>query len=157
MADIYESEVSQIQVNQTALISFTNFFPGREFRSRIDYVYPALAGETRTAKVRFNIPNPDGRLKPQMFADVEIKIDLGRKLVIPEDAVIDTGKRQVVYVDKGEGIFEPREVMLGPAIEGQREVTMGLKAGERVASSATFLIDSESQLKGVAPLAGHKH
>jgi len=160
LADIYEYELALVRVNQTAVISLTNFFPGREFRSRIDYVYPALAGDTRTAKVRFNIPNPDGRLKPQMFADVEIKIDLGRKMVIPDSAVIDTGKRQVVYVDKGDGLFEPREVMLGPTIEGQREVTMGLKAGERVASSAAFLIDSEAQLKGVAPLggmSGHKH
>jgi Cu(I)/Ag(I) efflux system membrane fusion protein len=160
VADIYEYELSMVRINQTAVISLTNFFPGREFKSRIDYVYPALAGDTRTAKVRFNIPNPDGRLKPQMFADVEIKIDLGRKLVIPDSAVIDTGKRQVVYVDKGEGLFEPREVVLGSTIEGQREVMRGLKAGERVASSAAFLIDSEAQLKGVAPIggmSGHKH
>jgi Cu(I)/Ag(I) efflux system membrane fusion protein len=92
-----------------------------------------------------------------MFTNVEVKIDLGKKLSIPSDAVIDTGTRQIVYVDKGDGYFEPREVMLGLSAEGFREVLMGLKAGEKVASSATFLIDSEAQLKGVTPLGGHKH
>ena len=92
-----------------------------------------------------------------MFTNVEIKIDMGKRLAIPDDAVIDTGTRQIVYVDKGEGYFEPREVMLGVRTEGFREVVMGLKAGEKVVSSATFLIDSESQLKGVTPIGGHKH
>jgi len=156
ISDIYEYELSLIKVGQTAKISLS-YFPGKEFTSRIDYVYPALAGETRTAKVRFTIPNPGGQLKPQMFTNVEVKINLGKKLAIPDDAVIDTGTRQIVYVDKGEGYFEPREVMLGVRAEGLREVLMGLKAGEKVASSATFLIDSEAQLKGVKPLGGHKH
>lgn len=156
IADIYEQELSLIKVNQAADISISSF-PGKEFRSRIDYVYPTISGDTRTARARFTIPNPGGRLKPQMFANVEIKIDMGKKLAIPDSAVIDSGRRQVVYVDKGEGVFEPREVMLGITADGLREVLMGLKAGERVASSGTFLIDSEAQLKGVAPLGGHKH
>ena len=106
-----------------------------------------------------SIPNPDGRLKPQMYTSVEIKINLGSKLAIPDDAVIDTGTRQIVYVDKGDGYFEPREVMLGLRAEGYREVLMGLKDGEKVAASAAFLVDSEAQLKGDKPLegAGHKH
>ena len=145
-----------IKTGQRANISLS-YFPGKEFSSAIDYVYPTLAGETRTAKVRFTISNPGGQLKPQMFTTVEIKINLGNKLAIPEDAIIDTGTRQIVYVDKGEGYFEPREVMLGMRAEGLREVTMGLKAGEKVVSSATFLIDSEAKLKNVAPLGGHKH
>jgi membrane fusion protein, copper/silver efflux system len=156
IADIYEQELPPIKVNQAAVISISSF-PGKEFRSRIDYVYPTISGDTRTARARFTIPNPGGRLKPQMFANVEIKIDMGKKLAIPDSAVIDSGRRQVVYVDKGEGVFEPREVMLGVTADGLREVLMGLKAGERVASSGTFLIDSEAQLKGVAPLGGHKH
>ncbi len=156
ISDIYEYELPLIKVGETAKISLS-YFPGKEFSSKIDYVYPTLAGETRTAKVRFTIPNPGGQLKPQMFTNVEVKIDLGRKLAIPDDAVIDTGTRQIVYVDKGEGYFEPREVMLGMRAGGFREVLMGLKAGEKVASSATFLIDSEAQLKGVKPLGGHKH
>jgi len=156
ISDIYEYELPLIKVGETAKISLS-YFPGKEFSSKIDYVYPTLAGETRTAKIRFTIPNPGGQLKPQMFTNVEIKISLGKKLAIPDDAVIDTGTRQIVYVDKGEGLFEPREVMLGMRAEGFREVLMGLKAGEKVASSATFLIDSEAQLKGVKPLGGHKH
>lgn len=156
ISDIYEYELSLVKTGETARIGLS-YFPGREFSSKIDYVYPSLSGETRTAKVRFSIPNPGGQLKPQMFTNVEVKIDLGRKLAIPDDAVLDTGTRQIVYVDKGDGYFEPREVMLGVRAEGFREVLMGLKAGEKVASAATFLIDSESQLKGVTPLGGHKH
>ncbi len=155
ISDIYEYELPLIKVGDTARLRLS-YFPGKEFSSRIDYVYPLLSGETRTAKVRFTIPNPSGQLKPQMFTNVEVKIFQGKRLAIPDDAVIDTGTRQVVYVDKGEGNFEPREVMLGIRAEGFREVLQGLKAGEKVASSATFLIDSEAQLKGVKPLE-HKH
>ena len=155
VSDIYEYEVHLIKTGQTAKISLS-YFPGREFSSTIDYIYPSLAGETRTAKVRFTIANPGGQLKPQMFTNVEVKINLGNKLAVPESAVIDTGIRQIVYVDKGEGYFEPREVMLGVKAEGMVEVLKGIKAGEKVASSGNFLIDSEAQLKGVTPL-GHKH
>jgi len=151
LSDIYEYELASIRVGDTARLTLS-YFPGKEFSSRIDYVYPTLSGETRTAKVRFAIANPEGRLKPQMFTNVEVKIALGKGLAIPDDAVIDTGTRQIVYVDKGDGNFEPREVMLGLRAEGFREVIKGLKAGEKVASSATFLIDSEAQLKGVTPL-----
>jgi Cu(I)/Ag(I) efflux system membrane fusion protein len=151
IADVYEYELSSIRVGETASISLS-YFPGREFKTKIDYVYPTLSGETRTARVRFSIPNADGRLKPQMYTSVEIKINLGAKLAIPDDAIIDTGTRQIVYVDKGDGYFEPREVILGLRAEGYREVLKGLKAGEKVAAAAAFLIDSEAQLKGVKPL-----
>jgi Cu(I)/Ag(I) efflux system membrane fusion protein len=156
ISDVYEYELPMMKVGQTAKISLS-YFPGRTFFSVIEYVYPALSSETRTAKVRFSLPNPGGQLKPQMFTNVEIKIDMGKKLAIPDNAIIDTGTRQIVYVDKGEGLFEPREVMLGIRAEGFREVLKGLQAGDRVASSATFLIDSEAQLKGVKPLEGHTH
>jgi Cu(I)/Ag(I) efflux system membrane fusion protein len=156
IADIYEYELPLINTGQTAKVTLS-YFPGREFSSKIDFVYPSLSDDTRTAKVRFAISNTGGQLKPQMFTNVEIKIDLGKRLAIPEDAVIDTGTRQVVYVDKGDGYFEPREVMLGLKADGLREVIMGLRPGEKVATSANFLIDSEAQLKGVKPLEGHKH
>lgn len=156
IADIYEYEVPMIRIGQTANIVLS-YFPDREFSSKIDYVYPTLSGETRTAKIRFIIPNPGGQLKPQMFTNVEIKINIGNKLAIPEDAIIDTGERQIVYVDKGEGYFEPREIMTGIRADGMVEVLRGLKPGEKVASSATFLIDSEAKLKNIAPLSGHKH
>jgi Cu(I)/Ag(I) efflux system membrane fusion protein len=118
----------------------------------VDYVYPSLAGDTRTAKARFTIPNPDGVLKPQMFTNVEIRISLGKKLVVPESAVIDTGVEQVVYVDRGNGVYEPRVVQVGLRADGAVEILRGLKGGEKVVSSANFLIDSEAQLKGIKPL-----
>jgi Cu(I)/Ag(I) efflux system membrane fusion protein len=155
VSDIYEYDLPLIKVGQTARIGLS-YFPGKEFSSRVDYVYPLLASETRTAKVRFTIPNPDGVLKPQMFTNVEIKINLGNRLTVPSEAVIDTGERQIVYVDKGEGYFEPREVTTGLKADGLVEVTGGIKAGEKVASSANFLIDSEAQLKGVTALKRKK-
>ena len=156
IADIYEHEMSFVRVGQTAGITMS-YLPGEEFNAKIDYVYPAHSLETRTMKVRFTVPNPTGQIMPQMYAQVAIKVDLGRRLTIPDDAIIETGTRNIVYVDKGEGLFEPREVMLGVRADRSVEVTMGLKEGERVARSAAFLIDSEAQLKGVKPLGGHKH
>jgi len=124
----------------------------------IDYVYPTLSSGTRTAKVRFTVPNPGIQLKPQMFTNVEIIIPVGNRLAVPGDAVLDTGMRQIVYVDKGDGYFEPREIKTGLRVEGFLEVLAGLRSGEKVAASAIFLIDSEAQIKGVKPLAGgHKH
>lgn len=151
VADIYESDLADVRIGDRAKITLSNA-PGKEIDSRIDFVSPVFSGETRTAKVRFVIPNSAGQLKPQMFTQVEIKIPLGKRLVIPEDAAIDTGVRRVVYVDRGEGNFEPRTVLLGTRAEGYREVLKGLKEGEKVAATAAFLIDSEAQLKGVQPL-----
>jgi Cu(I)/Ag(I) efflux system membrane fusion protein len=156
IADIYEYEMLFVRVGQKARISLS-YLPGEELDSRIDFVYPAHAVDTRTMKVRFTIPNPKTQLMPQMFTNVEIKVDLGERLVIPAEAIIDTGTRQIVYVDQGEGVFEPREIMVGLRSGDFVEVAMGLKAGEKLAGSAAFLIDSEAQLKGVAPLGGHKH
>lgn len=152
VADIYEYELSAVRVGQPVKINLS-YLPDREWKSRIDYIYPVFSAETRTAKVRLILPNPDGRLKPQMFTDVVIRIDMGGRLMIPDSAVIDTGRGQVVYVDRGNGFFEPREIRTGLKADGAVEVLRGLKAGEKVASSANFLIDSEAQLKGVKPLS----
>jgi Cu(I)/Ag(I) efflux system membrane fusion protein len=151
IADIYEYEMPFVKVGQPAKITLS-YFPGKELSSKIDYIYPTISADTRTAKIRLTLPNPGGQLKPQMFTNVEIRISLGQKLVVPESAVIDTGTSQVVYVDKGEGAFEPREVELGIRADGAVEVLRGIKAGEKVVSSANFLIDSEAQLKGIKPL-----
>jgi Cu(I)/Ag(I) efflux system membrane fusion protein len=148
IADIYSYEMPLVRVGQTAKIRLSHL-PSREFVSKIDYVYPTLSGETRTVRVRFTLPNPDGSLKPQMFTDIEIKVDLGKRLVIPEDAVIDAGTRKIIYLDKGDGYFEPREVVLGLRGDGLVEVIKGLKSGDRVVSAANFLIDSEAKLKGI--------
>jgi len=151
IADIYEYELPFVKVGQPARITLS-YFPGKELSAKIDYIYPTISADTRTAKIRLTLPNPGGQLKPQMFTNVEIKISLGKKLVIPESAVIDTGTSQIVYIEKGEGAFEPREVELGLRADGAVEVLRGIKAGEKVATSANFLIDSEAQLKGVKPL-----
>ena len=151
LADIYEYELPMLNVGEPAIIQLS-YFPGRQFSSKIDYIYPTLTGETRTAKARFIIPNPGMQLKPQMFTNVELQINLGRKLAIPEDAVIDTGLRQIVYLDKGDGYFEPKEVRTGVKAEKLVEVTAGLKQGDKVAAAANFLVDSEAKLKGVEPL-----
>lgn len=152
IADIYEYELSAVRIGQPARITL-DYFPGKEMVSRIDYIYPTLSPDTRTAKVRLTLPNPAGQLKPQMFTNVEIRISLGRRLTVPDSAVIDTGKGQIVYVDRGSGAFEPRTVRIGLRADGYAEVLKGLRAGENVASSANFLIDSEAQIKGVKPLS----
>jgi membrane fusion protein, copper/silver efflux system len=148
VADIYESELPVIKVGDIAKIELS-YFPGKELTSKIDFVSPTLSQETRTAQVRFSIPNMGGKLKPGMFTDVELKINLGSRLAVPDEAVIDTGLRKIVYVDKGDGYFEPRAITPGLRAERLIEVLAGLKAGEKVASSANFLIDSEAKLKGV--------
>ena len=148
VSDIYEYELASVKTGQKAEITVASL-PGRVFTSAIEYVAPILAGETRTEKVRFTLENKGGELKPQMFANVEIKIPLGNRLVVPDAALINTGARQLVYVDKGDGYFEPREVAVGAKAEGMTEIIRGLQAGEKVASAATFLIDSEARLKGV--------
>ena len=152
IADIYEYELSTVRVGQPVKVTLS-YFPGRVWSSRIDYIYPVFSADTRTAKVRLTLANPEGRLKPQMFTNVEIRISLGRRLTIPDSAVIDTGRGQVVYVDRGNGAFEPREVQTGVRADGAVEILRGLKTGETVASSANFMIDSEAQLKGVKPLS----
>ena len=148
-ADIYEYELPFIRLGQQAAIQLS-YLPGEVFMGKAIYIYPYLDPNTRTAKVRFEFPNPHGKLKPEMYANVEIKVHLGRKLAIPEGAIIDTGLRQMAIIDKGSGYFEPREVKVGAKVDNYYEVIKGLKAGERVVTSANFLIDSESKFKEAA-------
>jgi Cu(I)/Ag(I) efflux system membrane fusion protein len=149
IADIYEYEIPFVKIGQKARITLS-YFPGKDFVSKVDFIYPSLSGQTRTAKARFVLPNPGLLLKPQMFANVEMELDLGQRLAIPATAVLDTGTRQVVYVDVGDGFFAPRQVRLGDRADYMVEITSGLKADEKVASSAVFLIDSEAKLKGLS-------
>jgi Cu(I)/Ag(I) efflux system membrane fusion protein len=151
IADIYEYELPLIKVGNQATITLA-YLPGVELISQIDYIYPDLSAQTRTAKVRLKLVNSRHQLKPQMFTSVEIKINLGRKLVIPESAILDTGKAIVAYVDLGNGAFEPREIKTGIRTEGYVEVLRGLKSGEKVVAAANFLVDSEAQLKGIKRL-----
>jgi Cu(I)/Ag(I) efflux system membrane fusion protein len=151
IADIYEAELALIKVGDKAAITLA-YLPGREISSQIDYIYPSITAETRAVKVRLKLSNHNNQLKPQMFTNVEIKINLGKKLMIPESAVIDTGKSIVAYVDSGNGAFEPREIKAGLRTDGYIEVLRGLKPGEKVVSAANFLVDSEAQMKGIKPL-----
>jgi len=158
-ADIYEYELPFIRLGQQASIQLT-YLPGETFTGRMIYIYPSISAETRTAKVRFEIPNSHDKLKPEMYANVEIKIRLGQRLVVPAGAIIDTGIRQLAIIDKGNGYFEPREVK-AERVDEYYEVMKGLKAGERVVTSANFLVDSESNLKsavsGMAGMPGMEH
>ncbi len=156
IADIYEYELPLIRLGQRATIQFP-YYPEESFIGRAIYINPYLDANTRTAKVRFEFTNPHGKLKPEMFANVEMKIHLGQKLAVAEGAVIDTGLRQIVILDKGDGYFEPREIKVGAKVENYYEVVKGLKAGERVVTSANFLIDSESKFKDAVGGMGHSH
>jgi Cu(I)/Ag(I) efflux system membrane fusion protein len=151
IADIYEYELPFIKVGNEATITLA-YLPGVEMISRIDYIYPSISAETRTIKVRLKLANRNNAIKPQMFGNVEIRVNLGHKLVIPESAVMDTGRAMLVYVDLSNGAFEPREVKTGIRTDGYIEVLRGLRSGERVVAAANFLVDSEAQLKGIKPL-----
>ena len=144
-ADIYESDMGLVRPGQH-VVATSEAYPGEQFRGQISYIWPHLQPDTRTLKIRMDFPNPDLKLKPEMFTHVEIAVPLGRRLVAPDSAVIDTGQRQLVFVVQGPGLFQPRDVRLGVRADGSVEVLQGLKAGEEVVTSANFLIDSESQL-----------
>ncbi len=146
LADVYEKDLSFIAVNKEVEVEITSF-PGERFRGRVSYIFPFLEKESRTVKVRMEFPNPDYRLKPEMYGRVKIHLRLGNRLSIPAEAVIDTGERKVVFVANGTGHFEPREVNVGLKAGDFYEVLDGLEEGERVVTSAQFLVDSESRLK----------
>ena len=146
-ADIAERDVSLIAPKQSVSIR-PRAFPDRVFTGQVALIYPHLNMETRTARVRIELPNPDGLLRGDMYADVEIATSAGDKvLTVPDSAVIDTGKRQVVILDKGDGRFEPREVKIGRRGEGHVEIRSGVGENDLVVTSANFLIDAESNLK----------
>lgn len=144
--EIYEYEMPFVKIGQDAKISLTSF-PGESFQGKITYIYPYLNEETRTNKIRIEVNNLNFRMKPGMYASLKIHVDYGTKLVIPESAVLDTGEIKIAFVDRGDGYLEPREVKVGIKGEDVYEVLEGLKEGEKVVTSAGFLVDSESSLK----------
>ena len=154
LADIYEYELPTIKLGQTVTMT-VSYFPGKTFKGKVAYIYPQLDNTTRTLKVRVEFSNPDFQLKPDMYVNVELFIDYGQQLALPGDAVLDSGSNQVVFVARDGGYFEPRKVILGQKAGDFFIVIDGVKAGERVVTSANFLIDSESQLK--AALGGISH
>jgi len=148
IADVFEQDLAQIRPGQAAAIAL-QAYPGRTFSGRVAFVYPTVTAQTRTAKVRIEIPNPDLLLKLDMYATVEIAapVDAAPVLAIPDSAVLDTGTKQTVLVDRGEGRFEPRAVKLGPKADGHVAVLDGVAEGEKVVVGANFLIDAESNLR----------
>jgi Cu(I)/Ag(I) efflux system membrane fusion protein len=161
IAEVFEQDLANIRVGQDATIT-VRAYPERTFSGRVAFIYPVVGQETRTARVRIEMPNPDDLLKADMYANVEIASPLGPRdvLAIPESAVIDSGTRQVVLIDHGDGRFEPRAVKLGDRAEGYVAVIEGVSADERVVVSANFLIDAESNLKAALSSfvgEGHQH
>jgi RND family efflux transporter MFP subunit len=155
-AEIYEYEVPYVQVGQEATMALS-YFPGEIFRGKISYIYPQLDPTTRTLKVRIEFPNPEFKLKPDMYADVQLSISYGTNLVVPQDAVLDSGTEQVVFVARGDGYFEPRKVEIGPRLDNNVVILSGLRAGEKIVISGNFLVDSESRLTtAMGQMAGMK-
>ena len=148
LGDIYEYELPSVRTGQPVEIDFPYASETKSLRGKLTYLYPYLDPKTRTAQVRMEFPNPGFQLKPDMFVNVKIKVNLGASLAIPEDAVLDTGTEQYVFVDKGEGYLEPRPVKVGGEAMGYVAIQSGLSAGERVVTAANFILDSESRLKG---------
>jgi multidrug efflux pump subunit AcrA (membrane-fusion protein) len=145
--EIYETDLPMVRTGIRVSVS-VQAYPNRTFAGRVGYVYPVVTQETRTARVRVVLGNPDGLLKPNMLATVLLQPSPSRALVVPADALVDTGTQQLVFVAEDEGRFTPREVRVGRRSPGQVELSSGVKEGDKVAASATFFLDSESQLRG---------
>jgi Cu(I)/Ag(I) efflux system membrane fusion protein len=146
-AEVYESDFPFIKTGQKVNI-VSQSYPGKTFTGRVTFIYPFLDPKTRTVKVRVQIPNPALKLKPDMFVNASIKIPLGDVLVVPVSAVMDNGRRQVVWVEMKPGMFSPRDVKVGARVGDNVQILSGLMRGDKVAASGGYLIDSEAQLKG---------
>lgn len=145
-ADLYESELPMVKLGQEAQVTLA-YVPDRKFKGKVTFIYPYLDNKTRTGRVRIELPNRDVELKPDMYANVGIDIDLGEKLVIPDSAVVYAGPRRIVFVDLGGGKLKPQEIKVGVHSDDMYEVLSGLQAGQRVVTSGNFLIGAESRLK----------
>ena len=150
-ADIYESEVASVKLNQPISVSFAAY-PGETFRGTVSYIYSSLNAEARTVRVRVDMPNPGLRLKPGMFGTVILVTDAARTLVVPKEAVLDTGLRQLVFMDRGEGAYAPYPVKLGRRNQDSVEVMEGINEGDRIVTSANFLLDAESKLTSASSM-----
>ncbi len=146
IAEVYEYEIGAIKMGQSALVTFPSF-PGKVFSGTVRYILPELDPKTRTVKIRIELPNKDLTIKPDMYANVELKADYGKKLSIPREAVLDSGSSKTVFVAREGGYFEPRKISVGARVDERYVVLDGLTTGEKVVTSANFMIDSESQLK----------
>lgn len=145
-ADFAENDAAAIHVGQSASLTVPSL-PGRVFHGKVNSILPQLDAATRTLKVRIEVANPGLVLRPEMYGSVELHTGGSRKLSVVQEAILDSGSKQTVFVDHGNGYLEQRTVRVGRSFDGRVEVLSGLKAGERVVTSANFLVDSESQLR----------
>jgi RND family efflux transporter MFP subunit len=144
--EIYDYEAPLVKAGQMADLT-SAAAPGKIYKATVRSVDTVVNSETRTLRVRVEVPNPQGDLKPEMYLSATIHAALGKKLAVPDSAVLDTGMRQLVYVQTAPGQYEPREIRVGREASGYYEVKCGLKEGENVVTSANFLIDSESKIR----------
>ena len=157
LADVYVSDLAAVRLGMQAEVSAA-YLPGQTWRGPVTYISPTVDEKTRTVKVRVEVDNRTAALKPDMYADVLLKADLGRGLVVPASAVIDAGDRKLVFLDRADGRLEPRQVEIGAALPEGVQVLSGLARGDRVVTSANFLLDSESSLKAaLTSMSGHQH
>jgi Cu(I)/Ag(I) efflux system membrane fusion protein len=145
--EFYQDELPMLQIGQEVTVTSSSY-PGQKFRGQITLIDPFIDNVKRTGRVRLDIQNPDLKLKPDMYVDLVLDMDMGRSLVVPVSAIIPTGKRNIAFVDKGDGKLEPRVLELGGKFDDVYAVKSGLKEGERVVASANFLIDAESKIQG---------
>jgi Cu(I)/Ag(I) efflux system membrane fusion protein len=145
--EFYQEELPMLRVGQEVTVT-SDSYPGEKFKGQLSLVDPFINDVKRTGRVRLDIQNPELKLKPDMYVDVSLEMDMGKSLVVPVSAIMPTGKRNIAFVDKGEGKLEPRFLELGGKYGNVYAVKSGLKEGERVVASANFLIDAESKIQG---------
>jgi RND family efflux transporter MFP subunit len=167
VAEVFEFEAALVRTGQGATVRLSSF-PERKVWGKVDFIFPSVDPKTRTVKVRMAFANSRLELKPEMFADVELHLNFGTQIVVPQEAVLDSGTQQVVFVVHKDGFFEPRAVKTGPALPGlprpdrmgtgeQVIILSGLRPGETIVTSANFLVDSESRLKSATTAMQHQH
>ena len=153
-ADVYEYEVPFVKVGQTVEMQLS-YYAGKTYTGKITYINPTVDPVTRTVKVRIECANPKYELKPQMFANVNLKINYGIQIVVPQEAIMDSGDKQYVFLVHDGGVFEPRSIQMGAKMDGKVVVLSGLKPGDTIVTSGNFLVDSESRLKSA--MSGMQH
>jgi membrane fusion protein, copper/silver efflux system len=155
MADVYERDMARVKVGQRARLQLTAL-PGEAFTGQVDFIYPAVNPESRTLQARMSFQNPGLKLRPGMYCDVTLELDPADGLTVPDEAVVDTGELQYVFLAREQGLFEPRVVRVGARGDGRVQLLEGVGEGERVVTTANFLVDSESRLRaaveGYAPV-----
>ncbi len=158
--DLYQFEAAYAKVGQPISMQLS-YYPGKTYRGKIDYVYPTLDTKTWTTKARLAFPNPGYDLKPGMFANAQLRINYGVRTLVPSEAVLNSGTRQVVFLARPDGYFEPRQVEIGPQFDSETVVLQGLQPGDKVVANGNFMVDSESRLSsamgGMAGMPGMSH